>query len=178
MEIEFAKILNDICIFFNELPNKIDKINKELINQKNNHHNINKGLHTTNINANIFDNIHNFNDADTHIILNDPLINYSGIMYDIYYYFLIKQNEGQLNKFTLNDFEYPISFTITFNNPNYNLKIILLDDNGTYHVCTMLLYKCIGETIKHHNGYSNKYKKHTTYNSILNELFKLQELIA
>lgn len=126
-------------------------------------------------------NNHNANNDNDIMIPDDPTKNYIGILYDIYYYLLLKKNKGEMKCFTLSDFNYPCSFTIDINDTNYSIKVILVTDNlhnDNLHndICTSLLYKHITITIPS-IGYENQYKKHISYNCIFNELINVKKLI-
>lgn len=160
-------IMHNIRYFFTEIMNDIEnEINESkqktiIILQNNNK----KSMCDGNISA----------DNDNMIPI-DLSVNSAGIMYDIYYYFMIKQMEGKLKQFILNNFEYPHSFTISVRDTLYSIKIILIKEILSYNIYTAILHK--NDIIKVSSyGYSDQYKKHTSYNSIFDELFKIRESI-
>lgn len=95
--------------------------------------------------------------------------NCSAVVYDIYYHLLLLQKESELQSFTINDFIYPNFFTIKISQSDYDLNIMGINDE----VCTYITLN--GKTvIITELGYNNQYKRHTTYDSIINELYALK----
>ena len=168
IEDEFDKIINqishDIHTLFDDL---ISSINLNGINLE-----FDKMLQYEIISQNDDENIYDDNDI---IIPNNQTKNYTGILYDIYYYFLLKKKEGHLEEFTLSNFNYPHSFTFGINDTYYSIKVTSVN-NECNDVCTVLLYKNNVIRVPSY-GYENEYKKQSSYNCIMNELFKIKKLI-
>lgn len=137
-------------------------------------------------------NIHNFalsiignmekifstDDTQTKLILNDDIVippehnNYNGIAYDIYYYFLTKQTEGYFDGFHLSEFDFSGSFDININNMSVIIRIMANPVNNVgIYTCALLNRQLIEKPF---DDYQSFYKKQISYNSIINEIYKIK----
>lgn len=98
--------------------------------------------------------------------------NNTGTLYDLYYHLLILKNNNQLSGFTVKDFMYPDSFNIAVNDTNFEVKVFL----DASYICTVVLFNNNIVKIPILN-YNDNNKKHATYNSIINELFKVKHFV-
>lgn len=113
---------------------------------------------------------------DTEILINSNK-NYAGIIYDIYYDFIIKKESGIMDGFTIGDFEYPSSFTIGINNTKIIVKVsaILCDTYHGIYTCVLVNDAPLKSPFK---DYIDFYKKHTRYSSIMNELIRIRSKLV
>lgn len=102
--------------------------------------------------------------------------NYSGVVYDIYYYLLLQKKENKLNGFTIRDFNYgssSSSFNVAIDGTKFQLKVLTLAQELNCNIYTALILD--NAQIKNeHLSCNNIYRRHTTYNSIIQELYRVR----
>jgi len=105
--------------------------------------------------------------------------NYSGVVYDIYYYLMLQKKENKLNGFTIRDFNYgssSSSFNVAIDRTKFQLKILALTEELNCNIYTALILD--NAQIKNEQlSCNNIYKRHTTYNSIIQELYRVRSNI-
>lgn len=146
---------NSINKLFNDVVRNIDNINFNLPNQNSQNSQDNK--------------------SDKETEFNDMNMNFSGVLYDVYYELLIMKDQGQLSGFTINEFNYPCYFDISIDGLPHKIRITsIYREYRMIYSALLFNNKVLKNSVL---GYNHEYKNHNNINSIISELYRVKELL-
>ena len=93
------------------------------------------------------------------------------IMYDIYYSLLALSKNNTIERVLVNSFKYSDNFELNILDTDYVIEVTAMkDSDDTYSIHNRVLFNNVPIKWINMFGYDNYYKKHDTYNSLINEI--------